>query len=372
MDKIDVTIIGSGVVGLAIAAELAGKYDNMIVLDKNDSFGQETSSRNSEVIHAGLYYPKGSLKSLLCIKGNKLLYEYCQKNNIKCKRLGKLLVAADQHQKEKVDRVFNNAKEAGVPGIRYLSVEEIKKMEPAVETIGGFYSPDTGILDTHSFMKNLYVSAKAGGIDFVFSVEVKGIEMDSGSFKISVKEPDGATSVFKSRLVINAAGLWADRIAEMSGLDADKLGYRISFCKGRYFRLKNPAKYGISHLVYPPPEDVSLGIHITPDMGGGIRLGPDAGFVKDINYSVDASAAGLFYDDLKKMLKGLKKDELVPDTSGIRPKIGRDGGKFNDFIIRDEKENGLPGMISLVGIESPGLTSSLAIAAYVKELLSRP
>lgn len=363
----DIVIIGAGVVGLAIASELAGKSRDVIVFEKNKSFGQETSSRSSEVIHAGLYYQPGSLKAKLCINGNKLLYGFCAKHNIPHKRLGKLVIATNDSETEKIKKIFDNAVNSGVRGLMFLDTDEIKKLEPQIKASAGFISPDTGILDTHLFMKCLFSRAKEKGAMFAFLSEVAAVKKENSGYTVSVKEPSGEKSTLKSRIVVNCAGLGADKIAEMAGLDTEKLSYKIYYCKGQYFRIASPKKFKITRLVYPPPTNVSLGIHLTPDLAGGLRLGPDAKYVDKIDYVVDEGDKKIFWQSVKEFLPKLETGDMIADTSGIRPKLREEGG-FRDFIIKEEKERGLAGFINLIGIESPGLTASLAIAELVRDL----
>jgi L-2-hydroxyglutarate oxidase LhgO len=369
MEKVKITIIGAGVSGLSIAYELSQSHSDIIVVEKNETFGQESSSRNSEVIHAGLYYRPGSLKAQTCVKGNRLLYEFCAQHNIPHKRLGKLVVATDDEGIQRIEKDYSNAIECGVKNLRFLDPGQIKKLEPDVRAKKGFFSPDTGILDTHSLMHFLYVRAKERGVTFSFSTEVVGVEKKDSLYKITVSEPQGDAFSFESEIVINCAGLCSDKIASMVGIDIDKSSYRLNYCKGQYFRIQHPKKFSISHLIYPPSTQISLGIHITPDLGEGIRLGPDAKYVSQIDYNVNEEDKSLFYESVKKYLGALELDDLIPDTAGVRPKLQKEGEGFHDFIIREEADKGFDGFINLIGIESPGLTSCLAIAEIVKRLV---
>ena len=366
MERVDITIIGAGVVGLAVARALSKLGKNIIVIEKNSSFGQETSSRNSEVIHAGIYYPKESLKSKTCINGKDLLYDFCKANNIPHKKLGKLIVATEKNEVTKLNAVYNNALQCGLTNLRILKKREIIKLEPDVDAETAIFSPDTGIMNSHSLMKCLFKEAKNNNVDFAFSVEAKGIKHKNALYEVAVEEPEGDTYSFESRVVINCAGLWADKVAGFVGIDPETSLYKTHYSKGQYFRIKNPGKFSITHLVYPPPTETDLGIHVTPDLGGGLRLGPDAVYVSEINYDIDEKDRGKFFNSAKKFLPNLKIDDIIPDTAGIRAKLQPENGPFRDFVIQDEKELGFPGFIDVIGIESPGLTSSLAIGELVK------
>lgn len=369
MEKIDVTIIGSGVIGLAISFVLSGLDKETMVVERNASFGQETSSRNSEVIHSGIYYPKDTLKSQTCIRGRNLLYKLCSKHNIPYQKIEKVLVANNKEEFTKLQGIYQNALVCNIKDLRFLDKREIKKLEPDIKAETAILFPETGIIDSHRLMKFFLETAKDKNVDFAFSVEVINIRKHGNLYEITVREPEGDSFSFQSKIVINCAGLWSDKIAEMVGIDVEKHFYRLHYCKGKYFRIRNPKKFSITHLVYPPPTKVSLGIHITPDLGGGLRLGPDARYVSNINYDIDEGEKGLFLRSIEKFLPALKLDDLVPDTAGIRPKLQAEKEDFRDFVIEEASEKGFPGFVNLIGIESPGLTSCLAIAEIVKNLL---
>ena len=370
MEEVDIAIIGAGVIGLAVSYILSDVGKEILVVEKNPSFGQEGSSRNSEVIHAGIYYPKDSLKAQTCIRGKRLLYELCSRYNIPYKKLGKLIVASDKKEQAELDNIYRNALECGIKNLKFLDKKKIKKLEPDVDAKSALFSPDTGIVDSHSLMKFFFNIAKKRNINFTFSVEVIDIKEENSLYEIIVKEPDGESFSFRTKFIINCAGLWADKISDFVGIDCGKFGYRIHYCKGQYFRIRNPKKFSITHLVYPPPTEIDLGIHVTPDLAGGLRFGPDAKYVSDIDYNIDEKEKNVFFDSVSKFLPVLEPDDLIPDTAGIRPKLqGKDEG-FRDFIIREESEKGFPNFVNLIGIESPGLTSSLAIAEKVSSCLN--
>lgn len=366
MEKVDVTMIGAGVVGLAISHLLADQYKDIIVIEKNIAFGMETSSRNSEVIHAGLYYPPNSLKAKMCLKGKHLLYALCEKNNIKFNRMGKLLVASDKAEIDKIQATAHNAQLSGVDNLEVLTHDQIKKMEPNIAAQFAIFSPDTGIVDTHAVMKYFHDTAKDKGVEFAFNIVATAIEKCSDGYLVTVSEPHGDSFSFHSRIVINAAGLHSDQIATMVGIDVEQADYKIYFCKGQYFRITNPQRFNINHLVYPSPSKTDLGIHATPDLAGGLRLGPDAFYVNEINYDINENDKEKFFISAQRFLPNLKIEDLIPDTAGIRPKLQKPTDDFRDFIIQNETEKGFDNFINLLGIESPGFTACLAIAEEVK------
>ncbi|MBN2120188.1 MAG: NAD(P)/FAD-dependent oxidoreductase [Candidatus Omnitrophica bacterium] len=372
MQDCKIVIIGAGVVGLAIAYKISKDISEIIVLEKEDFYGRETSSRNSEVIHAGLYYKPGSLKAQTCIEGRRLLYDFCQKNKISHKKLGKLVVAHDKEEIHKIESIYQNARSCGVTELKAITSKEIKALEPNIKAERALYSPESGIVDTHSLMSFLHLKAKDNKVMFSFSTEAVAIEKLNSGYKVTVKEPNGDSFSFNTGMVINSAGIHADKVASMVGIDIEEQGYKINYCKGQYFRISNPRKFSISHLIYPPPTDLSLGIHITPDLGEGLRLGPDAEYVDEVNYDIKEADRHKFFTSVSKFLPGIVEDDLIPDTAGIRAKLQKPGEDFHDFVIKEESKLGLPGFINLVGIESPGLTACLSIAGIVKTLIKQP
>lgn len=371
MEKTDITIIGAGVIGLAVGAELSKYYKDIIIVEKNASFGQETSSRNSEVIHCGIYYPEDSLKTKTCIEGRRLLYEFCLKNNIPHKKIGKLVVAINKDEVKGLEDLFAQGLKNGVGDLKLLSKDEIKKIEPHIQAEKAIYSPSTGIIDSHSLMKRLVLDFESRGGTIAYNTELEGIDKVKGGFELSVREGNGTEFNFTSPIVINAAGLNSDKVAAIAGLAKDI--YRLKYCKGDYFRLPIGKAKFIQRLIYPLPkkEGAGLGIHATLDLSGGLRLGPDDEYVDRINYEVDSSKHKLFYESAREFLPFIGPDDLTPDTCGIRPKLQGKHEKFRDFIIKDEADNNFPGLINLIGIESPGLTACLSIAILVKDILNR-
>lgn len=369
MEKTDITVIGAGVVGLSVASELSRTCKDIIVVERNPSFGQETSSRNSEVIHAGIYYPKESLKLKTCLEGRKLLYEFCMRSKIPHKRIGKLIIAVDKSETADLEKLFLRGKENGVDDLVMISKAEINKMEPRIKAEAAIYSPSTGILDTHSYMKCLLRSFKDNGGQVAYNTEVVGISRTSAGYEIEVAGEGGERFVFDSRVVINCAGLNSDKVAAMAGIDKGE--YRIKYCKGDYFRFAQAKDAPVKHLVYPVPEEHKgvLGIHLTPDLTGSIRLGPDDQYVERPDYKIDPRKAALFYESVKRFLPSIKCEDIVPDTSGTRPRLQGPGEGFRDFIISHEEKYSMPGFFNLIGIESPGLTASLSIAKMAASLV---
>ncbi|MFA6281674.1 MAG: NAD(P)/FAD-dependent oxidoreductase [Candidatus Omnitrophota bacterium] len=374
MEKVDIAIIGAGVVGLAIAERLSGANCSLYVLERNPCFGQETSSRNSEVIHAGIYYPTGSLKARLCVEGNRLLYELCVKNEIPHKKIGKFIVAINPEEEIELQKIFKKAQENGVDGLKIITEKELKKTEPNVSAKCAIYSPDTGILDSHSLMKYFEEKIKGNKAEIAYNCKVIGLSKISDGYEVAVKDVSGEIFKFVARVVVNSAGLDSDTIAKMAGINIEKQDYVLKYCKGQYFRVGSQKKCAlVNRLVYPVPHEnaAGLGVHVTKDLAGGLRLGPDTCYVNrnNFDYEVDILKKKDFLHSALKFLPFLKEEDLTSDTAGIRPKLQGDGEDFRDFVIKEESGIGFPGLINLIGIESPGLTSAPAIARYVKAIL---
>lgn len=372
MDKVDILIIGAGVIGLAVAKEAVEAGESLIVLERNASFGCETSSRNSEVVHGGMHYPAGSLKAGMCVEGRRLLYEMCRRERIPFRRAEKLIVAANKQEMLSLHKIFMQGKTNGVEGLKVLSCREMNKIEPHISGSAALLSPQTGIIDSHCLMEYFLEKARDAGAVVVYNSEVSAIRRLNYGYEVTVKNNNELCGL-RSSVVINCAGLDSDKAAQMAGIDIKKSAYQLYYCKGEYFRV-NARKAGfINRLVYPLPEltGAGLGIHATLDLAGGLRLGPDSEYLNGRNkdYSISDSKKDAFYFSIKRLLPFLEKDDLSQDTSGIRPKLQGPGENFRDFVIKEESEKGLPGLINLIGIESPGLTASPAIAKYVKGLI---
>jgi len=373
VDKFDICIVGAGVIGLSIARALSQthKHSSIVVLEQESGFGQHTSSRNSEVIHAGLYYPAESLKARLCVRGKHLLYEHCDQHGIPDKRLGKYIVA-QEHQTHALEQLAANAATNGVVDLSWVSQQSLQKAEPALRASSALFSPSTGILDSHSFMQSLLALARSAAVEFAPFTTVEHIEWNLNTFTITNSIRHGATKEqyqFQSSILINCGGLYAAAIAATITGSSSILAPKIFFCKGDYFTYGSRSP--LQHLVYPVPEKNAsgLGIHATLDLSGQIRFGPDAQYIDSINYAVDPHKAVLFAQAISNYFPGISADKLVPAYAGIRPKLAPAGSPAQDFQIQDGRELFMPGLIQLFGIESPGLTASLAIGEYVRDLV---
>ncbi len=364
-----VTVIGGGVVGLAIAAELAPNHSPLFLLERNTKYGQETSARNSEVIHAGIYYATGSLKARLCVEGREMLYALCARHDIPHRPITKVITATCREEAPELDRLDALAAANGVPLTR-LTAAEVLALEPNITTVGGLLSPTTGIISAHALMDFFAHSAKQHNAEIQTHCTVVGLERTTDGFAVTIDE-GGQRSSFTSEWVINAAGLEADTIAAHAGINVDAEGYRIHYCKGSYFALPGSMSRVVSRLVYPVPTKHSLGVHALMDLGGRLKFGPDVEYLPDRkqDYTVDSAKRAAFAASVRRILPAVKDEDLTPDMSGIRPKIQAKGDPVRDFVIAHETARGLPGLINLVGIESPGLTASPAIARLVAALM---
>jgi L-2-hydroxyglutarate oxidase LhgO len=361
MERVDITIIGAGVIGLAIAAEIARPDLSIFILEKNTAHGNGISSRNSEVIHGGMYYPEGSLKASLCVSGNKILYDIAAKNNISHKRTGKLIVAVKNEEIEELERLHANGRKNGVTSTSIISKKQIAKMEPNIQAEAALYSPDTGVISAHDLMNYFLAGALKKKAEIVYQTKVMRIEKESGRYRIFIHNEKGESFEFSSAVIINAAGLESDTIANMVGGN-----YQLHYCKGDYCSISGVKSGIVQRLIYPVPEKnhVGLGVHLTMDLNGRFKLGPDTTYIdRQEDYNVEPEKAALFYQSARKFLPFLKEENVSPDMSGIRPKLQGPDDDFRDFVIKEDA----PGFINLVGIESPGLTASPAIACYVKE-----
>lgn len=369
----DVAIIGAGVVGLSCAYYLSKKYST-IVIERNPSYGQETSSRNSEVIHSGIYYKPGSLKARLCVDGNRSIYRWCKKYNIQSARIGKLIVATNNQETEVIIDLLERGITNGVENLEILAKTKAQQLEPNVKCSEALFVPTTGILNSHQFMDSLFALAKHNGVDFAFHHKLTSISKYYDVYKLELTTEENEKFQLDAKFVVNSAGLESDSVAKMAGLDIDKLGYKLIWAKGHYFRLSNRFRNFVKHLIYPvPPIDGKfLGIHLTLELSGGIKFGPDLHFLttRRIDYSVSDELREPFYNVISRYLLGIKLEDLNPDQAGIRPKLATPISDYPDFIVAEESTNGLPGFINLLGIESPGLTCSLEIGKLVANFLN--
>ena len=365
-----ITIIGTGVIGLAIAEKISQEHNNIFIIEKHPTFGQETSSRNSEVIHAGIYYPKGSLKAKLCLEGKYLLYDYCSKFDIPFKNCGKLIVATSEEEINVIEGIRKTAAGNGVD-LGIMEKDQIAELEPEIFALKALWSPTTGIVDSHSLMKRFETNILNNGGQIVYCSEVIAIKKLEEGYEVTIINPDSTKYSFTTSILINSAGLTSDKISEMAGLKDDNL--KIMFCKGEYFRINPPKNRLINRLIYPVPHQnmEGIGIHVTIEMGGGVKLGPDVTYLvpNSYDYKVDTSKQEAFWKSARKFLPFLEFEDIAPEMAGIRPKIQKPGDPIRDFYITDETVHGYNGLINLIGMESPGLTSCLAIANYVSKLI---
>jgi len=370
MEKTGITIIGAGVVGLSIASSLSEAGYNVLLLERHSSFGNETSSRNSEVIHASIYYPANSLKGKLCLEGNELMYEICRKNKIPHVNCGKLIVATNKQQEERLPTVLDIAKANGAKGVKIITKKQIEKLEPKVYATSAIYCPTSGVVDSHQLMQFFEANAINNNADILYHHEVIGIQKNNTGFIVTVKDDEENIYDFETEILINSAGHNSDIIAELAGIDIEKAGYKLNFSKGVYYRVHKQLEKYPKMLIYPvPPEEGAVGIHTCPDLFGGMRLGPYDFWTNSIDYSVKDEFRDLFYNSAKQYLPFLNKDDFEIDMAGIHPKLQRPGEPIHDFVIKEESEKGLKGLINLIGIESPGLTSSPAIGKFVLNLV---
>lgn len=369
MTDYDVLVIGAGVVGLAAAQRIASENMSVLVCERRGSFGNETSSRNSEVIHAGIYYKTDSLKAKLCVPGNEKLYDWCKKYDVPHKRTGKYIIAAKSDEMDNLNSIYNQGLANGVKELSLVSGKEINSAEPYIKSVGAIHSPNTGIVDSHKLMESFIMKAEENDCDFAYMHNVTSVNYVNNYFEVGIKGPDDDITDIKVKYIVNAAGLDADTVATSAGIDIDKNDYRLNYCRGHYFRLSSSKKYLASHLIYPvPPADKSsLGIHVTLDLNGELKLGPDTEYLGERvqDYSVSESLREKFYYAASRYIKELDIDDIYPDQSGIRPKLQVKNGPVRDFIINEESDKDLPGLINMIGIESPGLTCSLEIADYI-------
>ena len=362
MEKADAVVVGAGVVGLAAARELAMAGREVIILEAEDAIGTHTSSRNSEVIHAGIYYPKGSLKARTCVAGKELLYEYCVSHGVPHRRSGKLIVASSDHQLDELRAIQAKAHANGVTDVVWMTRAQVLALEPELQCVAGLYSPSTGIIDSHALMLAYLGDAEAHGAMLALKSSLLGGEIADDGI---VLHADDMT--VKTKVLVNSAGLRAPSVAK--SLE----GYRAEFApkelyaKGNYYSLTGKSPF--SRLVYPVPEPGGLGVHVTLDMAGQARFGPDVEWVDRIgqkeDYAVDPRRAERFYAAIRRYWPGLRDGALAPADAGIRPKTAGAGEPAPDFEIQGPRRHGVPGLVHLFGIESPGLTASLALAGMM-------
>jgi L-2-hydroxyglutarate oxidase LhgO len=365
MHKVETVVVGAGAVGLAVARALALHGLDVLLLEKERSFGHGTSSRNSEVIHAGLYYTPGSLKARLCVEGRHALYQYCKDRHVPHRRCGKLVVATETGEESYLERIESRATANGVEVVTLIGAAKLKELEPELRGSAALISPSTGIIDSHSLMQAYLADAEAAGCTAVFHTPV--LEAAATGRTIQLRVGGAEPAELEADFVINATGLDAwDFSSRLAGLDKRTIPPRF-LAKGNYFALQGKAPF--RHLIYPVPEPGGLGIHLTFDMGGQVRFGPDVEWIDRVDYDVRPERDKLFYGAIRRYWPGLPDDSLLPAYAGVRAKTTGPSQEPGDFVIQGPKETGLPGYVVLYAIESPGLTASLAIGGYVLSLI---
>jgi L-2-hydroxyglutarate oxidase LhgO len=365
--QVECVVVGAGIVGLAVARALALAGHEVLVLERERWIGSETSSRNSEVIHAGLYYPQGSLKAVLCLEGRRALYEYCGEHGVPHKRIGKLLVACREADLPSIERVWARAQANGVDDLEWLGGNQARALEPDLACIKAFLSPSTGIIDSHALMLAYEGDAEAAGAVVAHRAPVLRGRVEERGFLLEVGGEEPMT--LRASLLVNSAGLYAPALARaIAGIPSPTIPPAY-FCRGVYFSLTGRSPF--RHLIYPAPETAGLGVHLTLDMAGQARFGPDTEWIDSVDYNVDSRRGERFYAAIRTYWPGLPDGALQPGYAGIRPKISGPKEPAADFVIQGPGAHGIPGLVNLYGIESPGLTASLAIAERVRRLLEQ-
>jgi L-2-hydroxyglutarate oxidase LhgO len=360
-NTIDITIVGAGIVGVTIAIELLKKGFEVIIIEKEVRWGRGISSRNSEVLHAGIYYPENSLKAILCRQGNILLREYCEKREIGISNSGKLIVGWEKSHLNRLEEIRVNALKNGVY-LKFMNKDEVAELEPVLNVVGALFSPQSAVLDLSTLIHSLYRDFESLGGMGAMGVEVTSLEKTSTAWMVRGKESDGGVFELESKVVINSGGLYSDSIAKMAGVDLKREDLELNWCKGDYFSLVAEKAKLIKRPIYPLPDKNGLGIHFTPDINGQVKLGPDTYYIeKEENYSVNPEKIEYFFESVKPFFPPIEKSDIAPLMSGIRPKLQKPNGVFRDFHIEED----LPGLINLIGIESPGVTASIALARFV-------
>jgi L-2-hydroxyglutarate oxidase LhgO len=364
MERVDCVVVGAGVVGIAVARALALVGREVIILEAAEGIGTETSSRNSEVIHAGIYYPKHSLMARFCVQGRRALYAFCTERGVPFNNCGKLIVATDAAEAERLAGIKARAEANGVEGMRLLTAGEARAMEPNLRCTAALLSPTTGVVDSHAYMLALQGEAEHAGAVFVFHSPVTGGRAIGEGVEIAV---GGAEPMqLRCNLLVNSAGLHAPALARsIAGMPSQLIPGEY-YAKGNYFTLSGRSPF--ARLIYPVPVPGGLGVHLTLDLGGQARFGPDVEWIERIDYTVDARRADGFYAAVRRYWPALKDGALQPGYSGIRPKIVPSGAPAQDFVVQGPQVHGIPGLVHLFGIESPGLTAAVALAQHVRDL----
>ena len=360
-------MIGAGVVGLACAVELGRRWGPIVVIDREIGPGRETSSRNSGVIHAGLYYPEQSLKTKLCIEGKNLLYQWCEAHQVPHARTGKLIVATTDGEERRLRALARHAARVGAGALRFWDGAETKRREPEIRCQAALWSPTSGVVDVHELIESLARAVREADGAIVFQTRAESLRRDGDRWLVRTTDSMGREAEIRTPRLVNAAGLSAIEVAARSGLEPSERPWRLHPCKGSYFTLSSKAPSTHASLIYPLPEEAGLGIHLTTDLAGGRRAGPDVEFVDGIDYQLDESKAKRFAAAVGRYLPGIRTEHLTPDYVGIRPKLAGPGEGIADFVIAQPRSQ--PGAVHLIGIESPGLTAALAIGRFVTRLM---
>jgi L-2-hydroxyglutarate oxidase LhgO len=366
-ESVDCVVIGAGVVGLAVARTLALTGREVVILEAASAIGTETSSRNSEVIHAGIYYAPGSLKAVSCVNGRQLLYRYCAERGVAHRRCGKLIVATDTAQIATLHKIQAHAAANGVGDLRLLTADEAQALEPALRCVAALLSPSTGIIDSHGLMLAYLGEAEDHGAMLALQSPVIGGAVQNDGIVLEVGGDEPMQLLAQS--VINSAGLYAQRVAGALRGFPQGMVPPTYYAKGNYYSLSGRSPF--THLIYPVPEAAGLGVHLTLDMAGQARFGPDVEWIAEIDYDVDLHRADGFYRAIRDYWPGLRDGQLAPGYAGIRPKLGGPDQPASDFVIQGPREHGVAGLVNLFGIESPGLTASLALAGQVVEIAGK-
>jgi len=364
MEQVEILIIGGGIIGLALANTLSEDFEDVVLVEKEETFGRHTSSRNSEVIHSGIYYPQNTLKAELCVQGVDLIYNFAEKYKIPFRKCGKLVVATNDEEIPALQDLKENGEKNGVLGLDMISSEECRELEPRIHAVKALKVPSTGIINTHILMQTLENEAEKKGAFLVYDMEVISIDTLTEGYLVNFANGEA----FEAKIIINCAGLYSDKIAEMIGINLIRSNLQLHWCKGEYYKVSKIKD--INHLIYPLPDPngIFLGIHLTINLLSEVRFGPNAYYVDELNYSMDETYKDDFLNAISKYID-IDPANLLPDDCGIRPKLQPAGGVFRDFYIKEESDNGLPNFINCIGIESPGLTASLAIAEKIKNII---
>ncbi|HJL15458.1 MAG TPA: NAD(P)/FAD-dependent oxidoreductase [Sandaracinaceae bacterium LLY-WYZ-13_1] len=363
---VDAAIVGAGVVGLACAAELARAGHEVVVIERHEGAARETTSRNSGVVHAGLYYAPGSIKARTCVEGRALLYARCRRDAVPHRKTGKLIVATDDAEREVLDGLLARGRANRAGDLRLVDRDELARLEPRVRAVAALWSPESGIVDVHGLCDSFAAEATAHGASLAYHTRLEALEPAGHGWRLDTVDADGERFSLVAGRVVNAAGLASDRIAALAGLDVDALGWRLRYCKGDYFGIAPRLGRLTSHLVYPVPAHAGLGVHVTMDLGGVYRAGPDAEYVDAPRYDVDPDKGPAFAAALRRYLPEIRDEDLAPDYAGVRPKLYGPDEPSRDFVLEERPA----GLFHLVGIESPGVTAAEALARALARRLA--